>query len=347
LGSGGFFFWYSLGLSKNYSEVYSRLGIVHLPKSIEELERIQVRLEQLKREPCFRDAVADLSDQLREAGYPRESAISLINFTKFCPGTEFLLANAYSPLVEIGDLQGALNVSDQLVRSYPINSQYRYWRGRAHDQLNDYAAALNDYLNALQLEAEPADIVGDVFYNTSRMYAALQRYCDAVTPMETYISFDPANRRNPQTVKIISDYATKGRCDTHYARGQGRIPLTGSDKVHTLQVAVNGVPGNFVLDTGASFVSVTRRFGEKAKLSVEPGNQILMKTVSGTSQAEIGYAARVSVGPAEAQGVVIAVVAEDNAFGDHLDGLLGMSFLARFVVTVSPTGIDLKSISIR
>jgi hypothetical protein len=63
---------------------------------------------------------------------------------KHCPSSEYLLAEAYDPLLRIGDLQGALHVADELVKSYPINSQFRYWRGRVRDQLSDYANALND-----------------------------------------------------------------------------------------------------------------------------------------------------------------------------------------------------------
>jgi predicted aspartyl protease len=346
-GLGGVFYWYSYSQSTGYADVYSKLGIPSLPRAVEASPEIQSRLDQLKREPCFKDAAAELSVALSNAGYPRESASSIMEFAKRCPGSDFLLANAYSPLVQIGDLRGALEVADDLVKSYPINSQFRYWRGRARDQLNDYANALNDYVNAVELEAEPASLVGDVFYNMSRMYAALQRFCDAITPMETYISFNPAERRNPQTTKILAEYADSGHCDAHYASGIGRVPLVGNDRVHTLPVSLNGVVGNFILDTGASYVSVTHGFAARAKLAVEPTDQLLMKTVSGIVIAQIGYASKIAVGQAEAQGVVVAVVPTDDAFGNRLDGLLGMSFLARFSLNVSQSGIELKPIPLR
>ena len=327
--------------------MYTKLGVVPLPQAVEHLPQVQFRLDQLHREPCFKDAITGLADALLKAGYPRESASALINFVKHCPSSEYLLAEAYDPLLRIGDLQGALHVADELVKSYPINSQFRYWRGRVRDQQSDYANALNDYVNAVQLDAEPARLVGDVFYNMSRMYAALQRFCDAITPIETYISFDPAERRNSQTNRILSDYAQQGHCDAHYARGTGRVPLFGNAQVHTLAVTVNGVTGNFALDTGATYVSVTRGFANKSKLNIETGNQMVMKTVAGTTIADIGYASTVAVGQAEAQGVVVAVVSTDDPFGNRLDGLLGMSYLARFTLSVSQSGIELKPIPLR
>ena len=343
----GVLYWYQTSESGTYNDVYAKLGFAPLPRAVERSRAIQSRLDQLRREPCYKEAVNGLSDALSQGGYPRESSLSLINFVKRCPGSEYLLANAYDALRQIGDLHGALEITDKLVQTYPINSQFRYWRGRARDELNDYGNALNDYVNAVQLEAEPARLVGDVFYNMSRMYAALQRFCDAITPIETYISFDPAERRNPQTMKIVADYAERGHCDGRFARGVGRVPFLGNARVHTLAVEVNGVLGNFVLDTGATYVSVTREFASKAKLNIETGNNIVMKTVAGTTISDIGYASTIAVGKAEAQGVVVAVVPTDDPFGNRLDGLLGMSFLARFTLNVSQSGIELKSISLR
>ena len=98
-----------------------------------------------------------------------------------------------------------------------------------------------DYMNTVQLFGDPKIIFGEVFYKWSRTYAALGRYCDAISPIEMYISLDPANRRTPQTVKIISDYAEKGNCNNRYATGTARVSFAGPLDVRTLTVVVNGV----------------------------------------------------------------------------------------------------------
>jgi aspartyl protease family protein len=103
-----------------------------------------------------------------------------------------------------------------------------------------------------------------------------------------------------------------------------------------------------ILDTGASFVSITSQFAFKARVATEPGNQVIMKTVGGKALAGIGYANSVSVGKAEASGVVTAVFRDDsNPFGSRVDGLLGMSFLSRFRVNLSPRAIELTAIPLR
>jgi predicted aspartyl protease len=197
----------------------------------------------------------------------------------------------------------------------------------------------------LPLARDPTQVSGDVFYKMSRVYEKLGRYCDGITPIETYIALDPANRRTPQTLKIIAEYAEKGNCDTHYASGTARIPILGGTGVHSLTADVNGVSGNFILDIGATFVSVTSQFASKARVSTQPGNQMIMKTVGGTALPEIKYANTIRVGRAEASGVVVAVLGDaTNPFSSGADGLLGMSFLARFKLNVSQTGIELTPV---
>lgn len=110
---------------------------------------------------------------------------------------------------------------------------------------------------------------------------------------------------------------------------------------------MNGVEGNFILDTGATFVSVTSQFASKARIRTELSNQVVMKTVGGTALADVGYAAKVAVGKAEGSGVVVAVQTDPKPFGDRVDGLLGMSFLARFQLNISPTVIELTPIPLR
>src|ERR1700730_10898840 len=106
------------------------------------------------------------------------------------------------------------------------------------------------------------------------MYAAVGRYCDAVTPIETYISFNPVENQSTQLTRLIAEYAEKGNCDAHYATGTARVarmPFPGMVGVTTVVAAINGVPGNFLLDTGATYVAVTTAFAVKAKLSMETG----------------------------------------------------------------------------
>jgi predicted aspartyl protease len=344
----GLYYW--VFVSQKFADVYTQLNIAPLPITVELRPEFYNRLDQLKREPCYREAIIGLADSLLDSGYPRESATSLLAFAQRCGDAqnEALLERAYIGLKKVSDFSAALKIADQLVNSDPADAQYRYSRGATYEQLNSYSKALADYIAALQLMGTPSDIAGSQFYDISRMYAALGRYCDAIAPIETFISFKPAERRTSQTIKMVSEYAEKGKCDAHYARGVGRVPLLGATDVHTLAVVINGVSGNFILDSGATYVATTPEFAAKAKISIETRSQLPMKTVGGAVFADLGYATTISVGNAEAQGVAVAVVRGTNdPFGRQLDGLLGMSFLARFNLRLSQDGIELTAIPLR
>jgi aspartyl protease family protein len=331
--------------------VYRQLGISKMPLALELKPNVRVLLDQLSHEPCYRDAVVGLADALLEAGYPRDTDTSLVNFAQRCGDSDELLYRRYKALYFASDFAAAAHIADILVESDPAGAQVRYWRGNAYEKEKDFAHALTDYINSMQLFGEPNGIAIGNFYDISRMYAALNRYCDAITPIETYISFDPANRRTTQSTKLIAEYVEKGKCDAHYASGSAqvsRLALPGKIGMNTLVVVVNGVPGNFLLDTGATYVAVTPEFSSKAKLKFETGTQLPIKTVGGSALADLGYANTVSVGKAEAQGVPVAVIrGAVDPFGARLDGLLGMSFLARFRVNLSQNSIELTAVPLR
>jgi clan AA aspartic protease (TIGR02281 family) len=332
----------------DFEATYNQLGIQPLPSTIEGQQRISSRLAQLNREPCYTDAIIGLGRALLDAGYPREAASSLRSFVKRCGRAAEVLPLAFTALDRINDFSGALEVADELVEAVPANGSFRYWRALAYDRAGKFSQALVDYMNAIQLAADSKRVPGDVFYKWAQSYAALGRYCDAISPIEMYISLDPAKRRTPQTTKIISDYAERGDCDKRYATGTARVPFAVGLSVRRLSVVVNNVAGTLILDTGATFVSITSRFALKAGVATESDNQVIMKTVGGKSLADIGYANSISVGKAAAFGVATAVMRDDgDPFGNGVDGLLGMSFLSRFNVRLSPTEVEMTATPLR
>ena len=213
---GGAFYWYHASSAppaappaaaphtskgSEFERVYSQLGIEPLPSNVERQQQVQSLLAQLSREPCYRDAVIGLGRALLEAGYPREAAASLRNFVGRCGSAPEVLPLAYTGLERINDFSGALEVASELVDAVPASGTFRHWRALAN-QTGKFSLAMLDYMNTVQLIGNPKTIHGDVFYKWSRTYASLGRYCDAITPIEMYISLDPANRRTPETAKI-------------------------------------------------------------------------------------------------------------------------------------------------
>jgi aspartyl protease family protein len=342
---GGGAFWYVTSQNERLSPVYSQLGIEPLPITVAWQPNVQARLDQLMREPCYRDAVVKLANELLAADYPREAATGLRTFADRCGGAPEVLPLAYEAFNRVGDFAGALDIAKRLVDAAPENGTFRYWRADAYDQVGDHAHALNDYMNSIELVGNLRFVVGDAFLKLARAYDKLDRPCDAIAPLERYVSLDPAGRRTPQMSKIISEYAEKGHCASHYANGTARIAFAADSGVHLVPVVINGVTGNFILDTGASFVAVTSQFAAKAKITVEAGNQVTIQTAGGKILAEIAYARSVDVGKTEASGVVVVVSRDvETPFGPRVDGLLGMSFLSRFNLNLKPNGIELTAV---
>ena len=345
--TGGGFFWYYTSKESDFEATYNQLGIQPLPSTVERQQRVSSRLDQLHREPCYRGAIIGLGRALLDAGYPREAASSLRSFVKRCDSAPEVLPLAFTGPERINDFSGALEVANELVEAVPTNGSFRYWRALAYDRTGKFSQAIFDYMNAIQLAGDPKHVGGDVFYKWAQSYAALGRYCDAISPIEMYIALDPAKRRTPQTTKIISDYAERGDCEKQYATGTARVPFVGSG-VRTLSVVVNNVAGTLILDTGATFVSITSRFAAKARVATESGNQVIMKTVGGKALADVGYANSISVGKAAAFGVTTAIMRDDgDPFGNAVDGLLGKSYHSRYSVKLSPTEVEVTATPLR
>ena len=339
----------SVPSQRQFGPVYAALAIQPLPPSIERQSKIQNRLDQLSREPCYTEAAVALGTALIEAGYPREAATSMQTFAGKCGKHENVLPVAYDALQKVGDSAGSLQVANRLVEAVPTSGTVRYWRAMAYEELGQFPNALSDYLSTIQLSGNPRYVSGDVFYRLSRVYAALGRPCDAIIPLETYASFDAVNRRTTQTASLIAEYAQAGHCAANFANGTARVAFTGgTPEVRTLSVNVNGVVGTFLLDTGATFVTMTTRFAGRAKITAEPGNQISLQAAGSVVMADVARANAVSVGNAKASNVMVAIHKGTNdPFGQRIDGLLGMSFLARFNLSITANAVEFKAISLR
>ena len=100
---------------------------------------------------------------------------------------------------------------------------------------------------------------------------------------------------------------------------------------------VNGKPVNFMVDTGASLVTVSEKFAREAQIS--KGNPTVFKTANGDLPGRIVTGVPVALGPVSVSGVRVGVgLVGDNAS----DALLGQSFLSKFEVVLSKEQMILR-----
>jgi tetratricopeptide (TPR) repeat protein len=190
---GGFGYWYFL-IRHDFSSTYARLGIAPLPVNVELETEISKRLEQLGREPCYKDGMLGFADALVAAGYPREADTGLLSFAKRCGDSDAILLRRHQALLKASDFTNALGIANDLVASDPVKATYRYARAQTYEQLKDFESALHDYIVSVQLLGTPSRVAGFHFYDIARMYAALGRFCDAIAAVETFVAFSPAAR---------------------------------------------------------------------------------------------------------------------------------------------------------
>jgi aspartyl protease family protein len=106
--------------------------------------------------------------------------------------------------------------------------------------------------------------------------------------------------------------------------GETRIPLS-PDGHYWVRASVNGVEGNFMIDTGATLTAISAPLAERAGLEPRRGGiPILLGTANGTVQAHVTTIDSLELGNIRATGTDAAVA---ESFGDF--NVIGMNVLAR------------------
>jgi clan AA aspartic protease (TIGR02281 family) len=329
-------------LVQAFSAVYAKLGVT-LPAEAARDPHVLARLGELKGKPCDRKIVLELANALEKAGYRREAAEGLFNFVKACGGPDEALNRAVEIFLKLPDDAKALAAADELVRRAPKNSYAAYLRGTVHEVTGDSERALADYAGAIELYGKnKKSIPARLYLAMAGTYAKLGRFCEAATPIRIWVSLDPINRDTASTQTTITDYQERGNCVPPAEAQSERYPLRGH--VVAVQAEVNGIRGNFILDTGASFVAVRSAFADRARIPLSPSNQVPMATANGYAKAILARADRVSVGKLATTNVPIVVLNSGaTGFGPGVDGLLGMSFLSRFDVRMTGGFIEIAT----
>lgn len=108
------------------------------------------------------------------------------------------------------------------------------------------------------------------------------------------------------------------------AGGETRIPL-GADGHYWLRAEVNGVPANFMVDTGATITAISEGVAKRAGLEPRRGGiPIMLETANGTISAQIATVDSLSFGNIAATGIDATVAPN---FGET--NVIGMNVLAR------------------
>jgi clan AA aspartic protease (TIGR02281 family) len=316
---------------------------IGIPMSVAGRDPVRRHLEELNRESCDQRAIADLGKALDDAGYRREAANAHVRFSQTCGGQPASLRAAVNILLKLSDYPHTVSVATDLIKLEPYSDNGFFLRAVAHQRAGSYQRAIDDYVTAIELFGNKDRISSVSYLGIARSYEKLDRFCDAVVPLQSWISLNPARNDTSQVRVIIDDYMKKGNCSL--ATGtEETFPVPRQGRPITLQVAINGQRGVFILDTGATFVALKRAFATKASVIVDAGSAVRLHTANGIADGKLGRAATIQLRSLQARDVPIVVEDDDKAaFGDGVDGLLGMSFLSRFKITIDTRLVKLSN----
>jgi aspartyl protease family protein len=101
---------------------------------------------------------------------------------------------------------------------------------------------------------------------------------------------------------------------------------------------INGREARFMVDTGASLVSVSEAFAQKALIGT--GVPATFRTANGDRPGRIVEGLSVAIGPVSVTNIKVGV---GLSGGDESDALLGQSFLSKFDMTMSNNQMVLRA----
>src|SRR5882762_5112996 len=314
-----------------------------VPMNVYTRDPIRRHLGELARERCDQKAIADLGKALESAGYRREAVTALMRYSETCDGHAPSLRSAVNILLMLTDYGTAVVVSSKLIELEPFNDNGYFLRAVAYGRGGSPQKAIDDYTTAIELFGNKQTISSVSYLGMARSYEKLGQFCDAITPIETWVALNPASNDTSQTRSIIATYRSKGKCALAAAPSEEVFPVSRPNNVIKLPVTINGTRGFFVLDTGATFVSMKNSFAQKAKVQVDPDSTVRLHTANGVTTGKRGRAETIQLRTLQASDVPIVV--QDDAkgtYGDGVDGLLGMSFLSRFKLTVDARNVRIS-----
>jgi clan AA aspartic protease (TIGR02281 family) len=316
--------------------------LISIPVLVVMRPAVRKALDELVREPCDRKAIADLGQALQKEGYRREAANAHVRFSETCKGHPQSLQAAANILLDLSDYPTTVAVATMYIALVPHDDNGYYLRAVAHDRGGEPKKAIDDYITAIELFGDRGRISSVSYVGMARNYERIGQFCDAASAIQAWIARNPARNETSQTRAMIAGYMARGGCAVDEKRSEVVIPIVRRGDVVTVSVILNGVTGTFILDTGATFVLLTHDFARKAQVDVDQDSTIKLMTANGITEGRRARAKTIRLRTLEAKDVPIVVHANQKENLGRRDGLLGMSFLSRFNVSM-----DAKSVRIR
>ncbi len=201
--------------------------------------------------------------------------------------------------------------------------------GKAAYARGDYAEAERVFAKAI--ERQPRDAL--LHYHRGVALTQLGRWRDASRAYQTVLGLNPPPDIAAATRGALRELAPLVRARKASAPDAISVPLQRRGGVWFTEVTLNEAgTARFMIDTGASLCAISPELAESLGIRPEPNARVVeLQTANGRTSGVLVWIASIRVGEAEATDVPGVVLASaDLGHG----GILGMSFLSRYVVTI-------------
>jgi aspartyl protease family protein len=217
----------------------------------------------------------------------------------------------------------AMDSANKLVELYPLGANPHFIRAQTYSEMGDFAAAISEYEQTLTLMPEEIQTP----FELANLYQRINQPCAGIPPLEQYSYLHPNEAQNAEN--MLSVLYKNPHCAEMQGKGKAKIRMNKQGSAIFSKVTINNhQQGNFIVDTGATLVTLSKSFANRLKLDYAGWPKMLTQTANGIGVAYRGYVDSISVEGLEARHIEIAITEEIGTS----DGLLGLSFLNRFKI---------------
>lgn len=298
----------------------------------------------LGEEPCNRDIGLNLANALRSAAEYTATIKLVRNFERRCGPNEDMWTPLFAAQQGSSDFVGAEETLDRILAHHPNANNAYFNRAMVRSARGNFSGAYEDYRNTIYVYSDPAQINYTVFSGMAEVAAKLGRPCEAMQLTSDYLALNGESERTANRLAVMRDYQKAGSCPSPLGNGSARMNYRRELGAILLPVKVNGVEGKFIIDTGASRTVVTRAFAARANVKGTDKDGTLAYTANGAIWSMGGRAKELSLGGATTRDVLI-YIETGKGLPPGIDGLLGLSFLGNFKVTINNGVLELRPLT--
>ncbi len=281
----------------------------------------------LEREPCNRQVILEHAETLAKAGDFRGVIDRGNQFFAACGDHSLLRWKTYYAHEQLSEWDGAIADATRLIEETPDDHDFWWWRGEAYEHAGKLEQAAEDYQQALLITPE----LEDTPFRLAAVLDKLGRPCAALEPLEQYAYFHPDAHEDSSFTHQLSRLREQGSCrpaTSGEGRAVVRFPRHG-DVIRTT-ATIGGIDTEVVIDTGATYVSISGELADKLGLALSD-RSYSVATASGVTRGRLAVVPAIRLQSLEAETVPVVVV--EGADGP---ALLGLSFLRRYRVELDP-----------